>query len=88
MNLRVVPATKRTLRLAIEEGIYQKLFDAGAVISHAACGGCASGQIGMTGSGEVQVSTGNRNFKGKQGAGETFLASASTAGKVANKGSF
>ena len=88
LNLRVVPATKRTLRLAIEEGIYQKLFDAGAVISHAACGGCASGQIGMTGSGEVQVSTGNRNFKGKQGAGETFLASASTAGKVANKGSF
>ncbi len=84
--LRVVPATKRTLELAVDEGVYRKLFDSGAVVSHAACGGCASGQIGMTGSGEVQVSTGNRNFKGKQGAGETFLASALTAGEVASKG--
>lgn len=84
--LRVVPATRRTLATAIEEGVYASLFNAGATISHAACGGCASGQIGMTGSGEVQVSTGNRNFKGKQGAGETFLASARIAGKTATKG--
>lgn len=84
--LRIVPATRRTLAAAIEEGIYNKLFEVNATISHAACGGCASGQIGMTGAGEVQVSTGNRNFKGKQGAGETFLASAKIAGRAAAKG--
>ncbi|HHS50078.1 MAG TPA: homoaconitate hydratase family protein [candidate division Zixibacteria bacterium] len=84
--LRVVPATRRTLKLAVDSGIYETLSIAGAVISHAACAGCASGQIGMTGSGEVQVSTGNRNFKGKQGMGETFLASALLAGEVAAKG--
>lgn len=84
--LRVVPATRSTLALAMKEGIYEKLFEKGATVSHAACGGCASGQIGMTGAGEVQVSTGNRNFKGKQGAGETFLASAKISGRAAAKG--
>ncbi|HNV69640.1 MAG TPA: aconitase family protein, partial [Candidatus Ozemobacteraceae bacterium] len=39
------------------------------------CGGCASGQLGMTGKDEIQISTSNRNFKGKQGDGETYLAS-------------
>ena len=86
MILRVVPATRRTLKLAVDSGIYESLFTAGAVISHAACGGCASGQIGMTGAGEVQVSTANRNFKGKQGNGETFIASALVAGDVAATG--
>jgi 3-isopropylmalate/(R)-2-methylmalate dehydratase large subunit len=86
MILRVVPATRRTLKLAIDSGIYDTLFISGAVISHAACAGCASGQIGMTGEGEVQVSTANRNFKGKQGNGETFIASALVAGEVAASG--
>ncbi len=84
--LRVVPATKRTLKLAVDSGLYETLSISGAIISHAACAGCASGQIGMTGEGEVQVSTGNRNFKGKQGAGETFLTSSLVAGEVAAKG--
>ncbi|MCX7973708.1 MAG: aconitase family protein, partial [Candidatus Aminicenantes bacterium] len=30
---------------------------------------------GLTGRGEIQVSTGNRNFPGKQGKGEIILAS-------------
>ena len=63
-----------------------KLFEAGAVLSHQACGGCAQGQIGMTGTGEVQISTGNRNFKGKQGKGETYLSSPIVAGFSAAKG--
>ena len=39
------------------------------------CGGCAQGHIGMTGKGEVMVSTGNRNFPGKQGDGRNYLVS-------------
>ena len=62
------------------------MFDAGAIISHAGCGGCASGQLGMTGKGEVQVSTSNRNFKGKQGDGDTYLASPETAAASAITG--
>ncbi|MFN2313527.1 MAG: aconitase family protein, partial [Bacteroidales bacterium] len=39
------------------------------------CAGCAAGQVGQNGKGEVTVSTGNRNFPGKQGQGSVFLAS-------------
>ena len=50
------------------------------------CGGCASGQIGMTGAGEVQLSTSNRNFRGKQGQGETYLCSPAVAAVSAAAG--
>jgi len=84
--MRVVPATRRITSEIMISGVWQKLFNSGAVVSHAACGGCAQGQIGMTGEGEVQISTGNRNFKGKQGAGQTYLASPIVAGYAAAKG--
>lgn len=84
--MRVVPATRRVSWEIMRSGVWQQLFDAGAVVSHPACGGCAQGQIGMTGEGEIQISTGNRNFKGKQGAGKTFLASPIVAGYAAVKG--
>ena len=49
--------------------------EAGALVSNAGCAGCAAGQVGQNGPGEVTVSTGNRNFAGKQGKGEVYLAS-------------
>ncbi|RKZ34150.1 homoaconitate hydratase family protein [bacterium] len=84
--MRVVPATRIVTQQIMESGIWKRLFDSGAVVSHPACGGCAQGQIGMTGAGEIQLSTGNRNFKGKQGAGETYLLSPIVAGFSAAKG--
>lgn len=77
--LKVVPATRRTWSRLLEEGLLKDIFDAGGIVSNAGCGGCASGQIGMTGEGEVQVSTSNRNFRGKQGRGDTYLAGIGTA---------
>jgi 3-isopropylmalate/(R)-2-methylmalate dehydratase large subunit len=77
--LKVVPATRRTWSKLLEEGHLQTIFSAGGIVSNAGCGGCASGQIGMTGEGEVQVSTSNRNFRGKQGKGSTYLAGIGTA---------
>jgi len=75
VTLKVVPATKRVYQEILEEGILEKLFSSGAILSNPGCGGCAEGHIGLTGEGEVQVSTGNRNFAGKQGKGKTYLAS-------------
>jgi 3-isopropylmalate/(R)-2-methylmalate dehydratase large subunit len=82
----VVPATRQVYERMLREGLIETLFDAGFIISNPGCGGCASGQIGMTGRGQVQISTSNRNFPGKQGAGDTYLASPVTAAWTALKG--
>lgn len=82
----VVPATRQVYEAMLREGLIETLFEAGFIISNPGCGGCASGQIGMTGRGQVQVSTSNRNFTGKQGAGDTYLASPVTAAWAAFKG--
>ena len=79
VTLKVVPATRGVWNMLLEGGLMKDLFSAGAIVSNAGCGGCASGQIGMTGQGEVQISTSNRNFRGKQGSGETYLAGIGTA---------
>ncbi len=77
--LKVAPATRVVWGRLLKEGWLEVLYDAGAIIAHSACAGCAQGQIGMTGEGEVQLSTGNRNFPGKQGKGPTYLCSPATA---------
>ncbi len=75
----VVPATREVYEQMLRSGVLETLFDAGFIISNPGCGGCASGHIGMTGQEQVQISTSNRNFAGKQGAGDTYLASPVTA---------
>ena len=84
--LRVVPATKQVWMEALEEGLVQVFMEAGGLVSNCGCGGCASGQIGITGKGEVQLSTSNRNFAGKQGAGDTYLCSPQVAAASALAG--
>ncbi len=75
VRLAVVPATKEIYTEAMKRGMLSDLLEAGAMISNPGCGGCAQGHIGMTGKGEVMVSTGNRNFPGKQGDGDNYLVS-------------
>ncbi len=75
VRLTIVPSTKKIYERLLKEGILADLFESGAMILNASCGGCAEGHAGMTGEGEVQISTGNRNFPGKQGKGKTYLAS-------------
>ena len=84
--LKVVPATDAVWQRCLDEGIFKILKDAGALIGNAGCAGCAAGQIGQNGPGEVTVSTGNRNFEGKQGQGKVYLASAETAAATAVSG--
>ncbi|MCK5037661.1 MAG: 3-isopropylmalate dehydratase large subunit [Thermoplasmata archaeon] len=82
----VVPATRKGYIRLMKDGILEILVDAGFLVSNPGCGGCASGQIGMTGEGQVQISTSNRNYTGKQGAGFTYLASPETAAASAIMG--
>jgi 3-isopropylmalate/(R)-2-methylmalate dehydratase large subunit len=73
--LKIVPSTNEVWQQCLEEGIIQVFKDAGALVSNAGCAGCAAGQVGQNGPGEVTISTGNRNFPGKQGKGDVYLAS-------------
>lgn len=84
--LKIVPATDRIWEQALKEGLISLFKEAGALVGNAGCAGCAEGQIGQSGEGEVTVSTGNRNFTGKQGKGDVYLASPSTAAASAAAG--
>ncbi len=73
--LKIVPATDSIWKQCLDEGLIEVFKSSGALVSNAGCAGCAAGQVGQNGKGEVTVSTGNRNFPGKQGQGSVFLAS-------------
>lgn len=73
--LKIVPSTDAIWRQALDEGLIQVFKDAGALVSNAGCAGCAAGQVGQNGPEEISISTGNRNFSGKQGKGSMYLAS-------------
>ena len=73
--LKIVPATDAIWQQCLDEGIIGIFKKAGALFSNAGCAGCAAGQVGQNGPGEITISTGNRNFPGKQGKGEVYLAS-------------
>jgi len=84
--LKIVPSTDLVWQHCLDEGILEVFKEAGAMISNAGCAGCASGQVGQNGPGEVTVSTGNRNFPGKQGKGEVYLSSPAVAAASAVSG--
>jgi homoaconitate hydratase family protein/3-isopropylmalate dehydratase small subunit len=84
--LKIVPSTDKIWRESLDNGLISILKKAGALVGNAGCAGCAEGQIGQNGPGEVTVSTGNRNFPGKQGKGEVYLASPATAAASALAG--
>ena len=73
--LKIVPATDAIWKQCLDEGLINVFKHAGALVSNAGCAGCAAGQVGQNGKGEITISTGNRNFPGKQGQGSVFLAS-------------
>ncbi len=84
--LKIVPSTNAVWRRCLDDGLLEVFKEAGALVGNAGCAGCAAGQIGQNGPGEVTVSTGNRNYPGKQGKGEVYLASPATAASSAVAG--
>jgi homoaconitate hydratase family protein/3-isopropylmalate dehydratase small subunit len=76
--LKIVPSTDSIWQQCLKEGLIAIFKESGALLSNAGCAGCAAGQVGQNGPGEVTISTGNRNFPGKQGKGDVYLASPAT----------
>lgn len=84
--LKMVPATDDIWQQCLNEGLMKIFKDAGALVGNAGCAGCAAGQIGQNGPEEVSISSGNRNFAGKQGRGDVYLASPATVAASAVAG--
>jgi len=84
--LKIVPATNDIWNQCLDNGFIKIYKDAGALVSNAGCAGCAAGQVGQNGPGEITISTGNRNFPGKQGKGSVYLASPATVAASAVAG--
>ena len=87
VRMLVVPGSQRVKREAEARGLAKVFTDAGAEWRESGCSMC----IGMNGDlvarGEYAVSTSNRNFEGRQGAGaRTLLASPATAAAAAITG--
>jgi 3-isopropylmalate/(R)-2-methylmalate dehydratase large subunit len=84
--LKIVPTTDLIWKQCLYEGLIEIFKESGALFSNAGCAGCAAGQVGQNGTGEVTISTGNRNFPGKQGKGDVYLASPATVAASAIAG--
>jgi len=83
-----IPASRRIFLNLLRNGIVDKLVSAGCTVTHSTCGPCLGVHFGILGSGEVAVSTSNRNFKGRMGNPESsiYLASPATAAASAAEG--
>jgi 3-isopropylmalate/(R)-2-methylmalate dehydratase large subunit len=83
----VVPGSQRIKTAAEAEGLDRVFLDAGAEWREAGCSMCIAMNGDQLKPGQYAVSTSNRNFEGRQGAGgRTFLASPLTAAAAAVTG--
>ncbi len=84
--LKIVPATDEVWNKCLANGLIDIFKKAGTLVSNAGCAGCAAGQVGQNGPGEITMSTGNRNFAGKQGKGKVYLSTPSVVAASAVAG--
>jgi methanogen homoaconitase large subunit len=88
LRLLVTPASRVEFQRALADGTVATLVDAGAVMTTPGCGPCMGRHMGTLGDGEVCLSTGNRNFRGRMGSPNTeiYLASPHVAAATAITG--
>ena len=91
-RLLVIPASSLVLQESMERGYIQALVAAGAVIGTPGCGPCMGNHMGVPASGEVTISSANRNFRGRMGttdaeiylANPAVVAASAVAGRIAD----
>ncbi len=87
VRMLVVPGSQQVKRAAEAEGLDRIFRDAGAEWRESGCSMCIAMNGDQLRPGELAVSTSNRNFEGRQGAGgRTLLASPLTAAAAAVTG--
>ncbi len=68
VNMICIPASQDVYLECIEKGYFSTLIKAGAAIETPSCGPCAGIHTGVAGDGDVILSAGNRNMKGRMGS--------------------
>jgi 3-isopropylmalate/(R)-2-methylmalate dehydratase large subunit len=87
VKVMIVPGSQQVAAQAQEEGLNQIFEEAGFEIRQAGCSACLGMNEDKVPAGEYCISTSNRNFEGRQGAGaRTLLASPLTAAASAITG--
>ena len=69
----VVPASRDIYNRAAKEGILDTFMEAGAIVMNPNCSVCWGSCQGVIGEGEVLISTGTRNFKGRAGDRNSYV---------------
>ncbi|MGI8951675.1 MAG: 3-isopropylmalate dehydratase large subunit [Chitinophagaceae bacterium] len=83
----IVPGSKQVEKQAIKEGINKIFAEAGFMLRQPGCSACLGMNEDKIPAGKYCISTSNRNFEGRQGAGSrTLLASPLTAAAAAITG--
>ncbi len=91
-RLLVIPASSIVLQEALRKGHIETLVAAGAAIGTPGCGPCMGNHMGVPATGEVTISSANRNFRGRMGtkqaeiylANPAVVAASAVAGKIAD----
>ena len=92
----VIPASSEVLQQALALGYIETFIAAGAMLGTPGCGPCMGDHLNIPASGEVVISSGNRNFRGRMGnpesavylANPAVVAASAVLGRIADsKGS-
>jgi len=87
VKVMIVPGSQQVAAQAREEGLNQIFEEAGFEVRQAGCSACLGMNEDKIPAGEYCISTSNRNFEGRQGAGaRTLLASPLSAAAAAITG--
>ena len=87
-QLNIIPASRKILLRAIDEGLISAFIRSGANVLSPSCGPCLGTGQGIPASGHTVISTANRNFLGRMGNKEAsiYLASPVTVAVSALRG--
>ena len=88
VNMICVPASQDVYLEAMEKGYLATLVRAGAAIDTPSCAACAGIHTGVAGDGDIVLSAGNRNMKGRMGSknAQIYLTSPAVVAASAIRG--
>lgn len=88
VNMICIPASQQVYLECIQKGYFETLVKAGAAVETSSCGPCAGIHTGVAGDGDIVLSAGNRNMKGRMGSknAQIYLTSPAVVAASAIKG--